>query len=341
MKLEAIQDMISEGYIKMQKHPDLDLFICNYTQKAQFERVWNDITIQCRGIIMDAEGNICARPFPKFFNLGEMENQEIPNLPFEVYEKMDGSLGISYFVNGQAFVASRGSFISDQSVKANELLNTKYISAKAKMKPTITYLFEIIYPENRIVVDYGANEELVLLGMVETATGKELVLEDIGFPLVKKYDGLNDITQLKSLEEDNREGFVIKFKNQFRVKVKFDEYVRIHRIITNVSSISIWEYLLTGVPMEEIIEQVPDEFFTWVKETKVGLEKQFQEIEAIAKSEYKPLANRKETAMYFQRCKYPKVMFLMLDERDYSETIWRMIRPEFEKPFSEMTKGLI
>ena len=66
-------------------------------------------------------------------------------MPFEVYEKMDGSLGISYTVDNEIFIATRGSFVSDQSVKANELLNTKYALAKSKMNSGITYLFEIIY----------------------------------------------------------------------------------------------------------------------------------------------------------------------------------------------------
>jgi len=334
MNITALKEMIAAGYIKVSQHPTANLFIYNYSETAQFERIWNDVTLQCRGLILDDKGKIVARPFPKFFNLEELENKPFPNLPFEVYEKMDGSLGISYCIGEEIFLATRGSFTSEQSVKANELLNTKYANAKAQMNPAITYLFEIIYPSNRIVLDYGDKEELVLLGMVETATGTELSLVDIGFPIVKKYDGLNDLHQLKGLAYDNKEGFVVKFSNNFRLKVKFEEYVRIHRIMTQVSSITIWENLKAGDSFNEILERVPDEFYNWVKITKANLETAYEIIENIAKEDYQELETRKETAFYFQTCRYPKILFSMLDGKDYSETIWRYVRPEFQRPFS-------
>lgn len=336
MNKELLKTMIAEGYIKINKHPTEALFIYNYSETAQFERVWNDVTLMCRGLIFDEAGRIIARPFPKFFNSGERENDVLPNLPFEVYEKMDGSLGISYSVNKELFIATRGSFNSEQSVKANELLNTKYLAAKAQMNPAITYLFEIIYPENRIVVDYGNKEELVLLGMVETATGKELPLEEIGFPVVKKYDGLTDIHELKALAFKNKEGFVVKFSNNYRLKIKFEEYVLMHRVFTQVSSVSIWENLMANQPLDEIIQRMPDEFYEWVKATKKRLEDEFATIENTAKKEFKVLATRKETALYFQTCTYPKILFSMLDGKDYDEIIWRYIRPVYERPFMKL-----
>jgi len=334
MNITTLKEMIAAGYVKVNQHPTADLYIYNYSETAQFERIWNDITLQCRGLILDGKGRVVARPFPKFFNLEELVNKPIPKLPFEVYEKMDGSLGISYCVEEEVYIATRGSFISEQSLKANELLNTTYAAAKTKMNPAITYLFEIIYPQNRIVLDYGDKEELVLLGMIETATGKELPLMDIGFPMVKKYDGLTDLHQLKALAFDNKEGFVVRFANNFRLKVKFEEYVRIHRIMTQVSSKTIWENLMAGDSFKEILERVPDEFYQWVEMTKARLEKEYEQIEIIAKSEYKELPTRKETALYFQTCQYPKILFSMLDRKDYSETIWRYIRPAYERPFT-------
>ena len=333
MNIELLNQMILETYVRVNKHPEQELFIYNYTAKAQYNRVWNEITLQCRGLILDGEGKVVARPFPKFFNLGEMEDQVIPALPFEIYEKMDGSLGITYWVDGEVYIATRGSFISEQSIKANELLNTRYATAKAQLKEGVTYLFEIIYPANRIVVDYGAEESLTLLAIVDNNSGEELPLEEIGFPIVEKYDGLNAIHQLQQLELENKEGFVIRFQNNYRLKVKFEEYTRIHRIVTRVSSVSIWEYLKTGLPMDEVIERVPDEFYEWVKKTKARLEEQYLEIEAKAKREYQAFPTRKETALYFQTCTYSSVLFQMLDGKSYEETIWRMIRPIHEKPF--------
>jgi RNA ligase len=333
MNIELLQKMLAEGWVIKQNHPTEALSIYNYSAPAQYERVWNEVTLACRGLILDDKYNIVARPFTKFFNLGEMENQHIPNESFEVYEKMDGSLGILYWVGDKPFIATRGSFISDQSVVANELLNTEYAHCIAKLDKTKTYLFEIIYPENRIVLQYGATKALVLLAIIDTASGEDLPLEDLGFPLVKRYDGLNDIHALKNLEEENKEGFVVKFKSGYRLKVKFAEYVRIHRIVTQVSSLSIWEYLKTNQSMELILDRVPDEFYDWVKETVKKYTEQYEAIETAAKAEFKVLETRKDTAFYFQTCQYPAVLFSMLDGRDYSQIVWKMLKPKFEKPF--------
>ena len=335
MNTTLLKEMISQNYVRVNKHPEHDLYIYNYTQNAQFERIWNEVTLSCRGLILDENGSVVARPFPKFFNLGEMENQILPKTTFDVYDKMDGSLGILYWINEVPFIASRGSFASEQSDKANEMLHGKYRENWSLLEQSKTYLFEIIYPENRIVLDYGAKEELVLLAVVDTESGTEFPLPTIGFPVVEKYDGIKDISVLKEMDLANKEGFIIKYSNNFRVKIKFDEYLRLHRIITQVSNLNIWEYLRTNKSFDEILERVPDEFFTWVKQTIIDLENKYQEIENQCNLDFKVLESRKETALYFLTCKHPGVLFAMLNNKNYSDIIWKMIRPTFEKPFNK------
>jgi tRNA splicing ligase len=336
MNIKTLQQLIAEDYIKVNKHPSADLFIYNYTATAQYEQVWNEWTLACRGLIMDGDFNIVARPFAKFFNLEELSDVTIPNESFEVFEKLDGSLGILYWIDNEAYIGTRGSFVSEQAIVATELLQTKYAASIPLLDKTKTYLFEIIYPENRIVVHYGDERKLVLLAIIDTASGEELPLEDIGFEIVKKYDGLNDLQKLKALEEDNREGFVVKFKNGFRLKVKFEEYQRIHKIVTQISNLSIWEYVKGGQDLTPILEKVPDEFYDWVKATHAKLLADFAEIEAQAKKEFKVLGNRKETAFYFLTCQYPTILFKMLDNQDYSPIIWKLLKPVFQKPFADI-----
>jgi RNA ligase len=336
VNLPLLDQMLRDNYVRMQKHPSESLFIYNYTAKAQYDKIWNECTLSCRGLIMNESKEIIARPFLKFFNLGEDVGQKIPQEAFEVFEKMDGSLGILYWIDGQPYIATRGSFTSKQALKGNQLLHSKYTDALAKMNRDCTYLFEIIYPENKIVVDYGAEEKLVLLAVVDTQTGEEQALKNIGFPIVHKYDGVNDIHSLSTKNTTNKEGFVVKFKSGYRLKIKFEEYLRIHRIVTNVSSINIWEYLKEGKEWDEILDRVPDEFYHWVKNTKLKLEDQYQAILNQAKLDYRAFESRKETALYFQTCKYPAVMFNLLDGKPIEKTIWRMIRPSHEKPFSNV-----
>lgn len=334
MNIEELKQLIANDYINVQKHTDADLYIYNYSAKVQYERVWNEWTLACRGLIMNAEYDVIARPFKKFFNWGEIENQEIPPESFEVYEKMDGSLGILYWLDEIPYIATRGSFNSDQAKVATEMLHTKYAASIPLLDKTKTYLFEIIYPENRIVVNYGDKRALVLLGVIDTKTGKECELEKIGFEVVKLYDGVKDLYQLKKLEESNREGYVIKFAGGLRLKVKFEEYQRIHHIITRISNVSIWERLKEGNDLMTILDRVPDEFYDWVKLTEKQLFDNFRAIKAKAKSEFKVLATRKDTALYYQTCSYPAVLFKMMEEKPYNHIIWKMLRPKFEKPFA-------
>jgi T4 RnlA family RNA ligase len=339
MNTKELNQLIAEDYINVNKHPAADLFIYNYSQKTQYDRLWNDWTLACRGLIMDKDCSIVARPFQKFFNLGEMENQIVPNESFEVYEKMDGSLGILYWIDNEAHISTRGSFVSEQAQVATELLHTQYAEVIPLLDKSKTYLFEIIYPENRIVLDYGNERKLVLLAIIDTETGLENELQNIGFEVVKRYDGLNDLSKLKQLEEENKEGFVVKYKNGYRLKVKFDEYQRIHRIVTQVSTLNIWEYLKEGQDLLPILDRVPDEFYDWVKATHAQLLEKYSEIEFQAKLDFKVLENRKETALYFLQCKYPSVMFKILDGQNYEQTIWKMIKPDFQKPFANKCDG--
>jgi len=340
MNWELLNQMLEEGYVSMQKHPIRDYFIYNYTKTAQYKWLWNDATMKCRGLIMDYHGNIIANPFEKFFNLEELDAKEqpIPNEPFEVYEKVDGSLGILYWIDDVPAIATRGSFVSEQAQEGTRMLLEDYRHTFDKLDKSKTYLFEIIYPDNRIVIDYGKTRELKLLAIRDTETGKEFPLEDIGFPMVKKYDGINDFRKLKELEEDNKEGFVIKFKSGFRMKVKFEEYKRLHRIFTNISNKSIWETLKDGGDFKEIIERVPDEFHIWLDKTKDDLLRQYKIIEDVSKYKYKSpekFNSMREFAEYTNKQPHPTILFKIKDGKDYSEYIWKRIKPKYSRPFKD------
>ena len=324
LNVEAIQKEIANGYISEQAHPTAPLRILNYTQRAQFDWHWTPETMQCRGLIVDAEWSVVARPFEKFFSFEQLDGA-IPSEPFEVYEKMDGSLGILYRIDGAPYIATRGSFVSPQAERATEILRRKY--GHVQLDDSLTYLFEIIYPENRIVVDYGGMEDLILLAAIETATGAERPLDDIGFPLVKRYDGMTQFGELMAQQDGAREGFVVRFQSGQRVKIKFDEYKRLHRILTGISPKAIWEALRSGDDLSDIIERVPDEFYRWVRQTEAELMSSFADIENTARAGMIYEGGRKDIAEHFRRQRYPGVMFAMLDGKSYEDQIWRMIKP--------------
>jgi RNA ligase len=348
--IEVLEKYHNDGLLQKQTHPTLDLTIWNYSPSVQYERLWDDITMQCRGLVTNSQGKIVARPFKKFFNYEEHKPEEIPNEYFDVYEKLDGSLGILFNYNSEWVMATRGSFISEQSIKGRQLLE-KY--NYDRLHTDYTYLFEIIYPENRIVCVYDF-EDLVLLGMVHTESGNEVnihntnnedirlnnMINNVGFKVVTLYKTWGEgFDILKEEISNDKEGYVIRFKNGFRMKIKGDEYVRLHRILTNISNRDIWEYLKDGKPMDEILDKVPDEFYDWVKETKENLIVQYNTIENEYKWIFKiinrspGIEERRVFAEYAKRYKHPNLLFNMLDGRDYSEQIWKLLYPPYSKPF--------
>ena len=334
INLNLLQQMIDEDLVNANPHPTLPLTIYNYSKYCQFKSQWNEITLQCRGLILDKDYNIIAKPFSKFFNLEE--EKSIPNEPYTIYEKLDGSLGILFYYDGW-HIATRGSFTSEQSVRAKQILDQKYSHLLSSLNTDWTYLFEIIYPENRIVLNYGNQEDLILLGIINRKTLQEEELKDYGFPYLKpsQYDGMN-FKELKDLNLQNHEGFVIKFENGKRIKIKFEDYVRLHGIVTEFSNKKVWEMLRDGKDINELIGIVPDEFFQKVKEVKEDIEKQFNNIKNKAlkiSEEVRSFKERKEIALHLSKNHKDvmSIVFGILDNKKIDDHIWRMIQPDFEK----------
>ena len=341
--LETLQKYHEDGLVYNQVHPTLDLTIWNYTEKVQYEGLWDDTTLMCRGLVTNSKGEIIARPFKKFFNMEE--GKHTPTSEFEVYEKMDGSLGIFFYYNGEPVFATRGSFTSDQAIKGREILN-KY-NWKQGIYEGYTYLFETIYPENRIVVDYNGLEELVVLGVVETTTGRECNYDEMaseGFVLVKKYDGIKDYSTLKSMISNDAEGYVVRFSNGERMKIKGEEYLRLHKIMTNVSTTAIWEIMSSGGDIDAILKDVPDEFYkkikSYVSTLKYGYYQYWNQLgktyDYFRFGKYGDIEVEPTKKQFAEHIKahHPiakSIMFAMWDGKDYDKIIWKALKPEYKK----------
>lgn len=138
--LRILNKYHNEGLLYKQIHPTLPLTIWNYTEEVQYNNKWDELTLSARGLVTDEFGTIVARPFKKFFNMEE--GKHTPTQDFEVFEKVDGSLGIVFNYKGEWLIATRGSFTSDQAIKGKEMLDKYPVEKLDKNK---TYLFEIIY----------------------------------------------------------------------------------------------------------------------------------------------------------------------------------------------------
>ena len=351
--INILNDYLEKGLVVKNDHPTLPISIYNYSRTCQYESKWDDITKMCRGLILDKEGNVVAKAFDKFFNYEELTFGDIPEESFEVYEKLDGSLGILFWYQGKWILASKGSFVSEQALRGKQILNQQY---NVEVLPKgYTTVVEIIYPENRIVCDYGGDELLVVLSMVSNASGKELDYDSMmsfnevsKIPVVKRYDGIQNYDSLKSMIGKDREGYVVRFKNGFRMKIKGEEYVRLHRILTGFSNVDIWEYLKDGKDISQLLERVPDEFDKWVQTTIRDLRYAcFQLRETAGKlhdgfrygkfGDRDPEPTKKEFAEFVmkQQEALHAIMFAMWDHNNekVDDIIWKLVRPKYSKPF--------
>jgi hypothetical protein len=328
--LGSLTDLERKGLVRHQNHPTLPLSIWNYTEKCQFEDSWNPLLLDCRGLVIDNNtGEIVAKPFPKFFNYEQQKH--IPTDDYCVYGKVDGSLGIVFSYKNQTIVATRGSFTSDQAIKAKEILDTYNI----EIKPGITILAEIIYPENRIVCKYN-EEKLVLLGAYVKVDDDfiEVPIEELDWPHKVECYGKADFLVLQAKDIDGEEGYVIRYSNGQRCKVKFATYCKLHRVMTQISSTAIWEILSEGKNLDELLEGVPDEFFDKIKEYAQKLEMQKDGWYQIAYGYYcgmKDIESRKEFAEKAKETQVSDVLFKMRDNRPYEHLLWNRVKPEFVK----------
>lgn len=331
--------LVADGYIRERTHPDdPGLLILNYTEKAQYERVWNHETQTCRGIIVD-RGEVVARPWSKFFNYGEHPDGALDmDAPVEVTDKLDGSLGILYRGPAGWAIATRGSFASEQALHATEVLRERY-EPRAVWLPTpgLTYLFEIIYPANRIVVDYGPLDDLSLLGAVRISDGHTFGPDDLPeWPgtRAQTFPARTLAEALALAPRPNAEGVVVRYPaTGLMVKIKQDDYVRLHRIVTGLNERVVWEHLRDNAgDYTALLAVVPDEFHGWVRQHAEALIARHTEVLLAARSVHAALADGRDRKDYAiavreQAPDLAPYCFNLLDGRDPALAIWKSLRP--------------
>lgn len=262
-----LEDQVTNGLATKNEKGNLVLY--KYTRDCMFNKEnWNIFTLISRGLILcPEEQRVVAYCMPKFFNYGEVEGVDIfADQDMIVTEKLDGSMGILYYHNEGWSFATSGSLNSEQSRWADEHLANANYNVEC-LHPGHTYIFEIIYPQNRIVVDYGDWEGISLLTAYNWYGRR---MSYLWVQLASKFIGCrcpNQITST-SLEhlcavakkmDEKQEGYVIQFSNGVRMKIKGDEYCRLHRIISRVTPIAVWEGLMHGDEQDDIIQQLPEE----------------------------------------------------------------------------------
>lgn len=340
MKYEDYEKYLEEeknGFITIKTHPeDENLVILNYTDLTVYERRWTDETMKARGLILDLtdiKNNdiyILSNPFEKFFNYGEDKesDKELVNQEIEsVMEKMDGSLGISYFFKDEIRFATRGSFASEQALKATEIWKKNHShlhNMKVDAEVPVTYLVEIIYPQNRIVVDYGDKEELVLLGVKtnramfndkEDFDYESICFEarDLDMRVAPQYNQytFEDLLEKQGMISANEEGWVVRFKNGKRLKIKGTEYMQVHRIYYGLSTKAKYKAWYEG-KLDTYIMSLPEEFRDELENFRDYIDSIFESTKMLLLMQYESALKNAESDSQRDYAKYVKLNFSLI-----------------------------
>lgn len=349
MKIENLLDVaqlekdIENGYVTVRVHPQFpELKIYNYADICQYEPYWTEVTRKTRGLIVNTEtGEVVARPFEKFFNYGQETGTQFDlDAPIiGAFDKLDGSLGVAYrATDGSVQIATRGSFESEQAIHANERFARGNVSSDVRnsdienlLDSGRTPLFEIVYPENRIVVDYGTTDDLKFIGSVDKETGEflpnNLLRVDAGT--------LRDVLSLP--DRANAEGLVVWTDAHTAIKFKQADYVELHRIVSSLSQKEVWRQLSAGT-YEEFVVKLPDEFYKWADDVATIMRNMHSSLEQASRewlAEMPELETRKDKAIWINQnvpSQYRSELFLLLDGRSLNDILWKKLEPVGANP---------
>lgn len=266
MKID-IQSIDRNNFMVHQhKVGDYDCFL---VQPVPFGTVWNKDNLILRSSLWDADGNPVSLSFKKFFNLGEKPDLFPTPLSLayaRLMEKMDGSTLIFSKYKGNLVVRTRGTVDVRAQPNGNEVdfLLNKYPKFKAFLdssQNSQSFIFEWTTPSNRIVLDYGNEPDMALIGMIYhddysmvSQSALDMLAENMNLrrPKTYSYDSIEDMKNAVS-EMRDKEGICLYYNNEQDIlKIKSAHYLFLHRAKSEISS----------------IDKVIDVYIDWFNETK-------------------------------------------------------------------------
>ena len=330
----TFDEYVKKGLAKSQTYKDMTIY--QYTEFTQFESLWNNCTLNARGIVFDDDGVLVQRCIPKFFNHDEPDGIKVEKLMLKeqlpvIQEKLDGSLiKITKDEKHGLVITSKASFNSDQAKMAKEIVEENNYDFQEGW----TYHFELIHPDNQIVLSYGDERKLVLLAIIDNITGKDVDIYSDEFkfdkPKLYNYETLLDVNVLN--KDGLHEGVVVNY-GSYRLKYKTDEYIRLHRIVTEFTPKRVWESLSSGQRINR--RNIPEEFIKWLDETEEELlQKHDTLLNKInqAVTETQDMTN-KGIALYNDEAikEVREYIFAVRSGKDIEAKIWKAIKPKGDK----------
>ena len=224
------------------QYPNLVQFTYNQIAAAAFKD--HPIVVECRGLILDqdANWNIVAFPFTRFFNWGEPGAAEIDWTTARIQEKLDGSLIIVYWYAGTWHAATKGTPDGVATTWDGSTTYAQYFwqavdrcdrDIRASLIPGWTYCFEVTGEATRVVTQQVGNAGTATVLAIRDQKGDE---QDVTawagqLPVVRHFDfNTADAVNSAAAELDpvEQEGFVVVDDAFRRVKIKSPRYVALH-----------------------------------------------------------------------------------------------------------------
>lgn len=175
-----------------------------------------------------------------------------------------------------------------------------------KMHPNFTFIFEYISLADAHVVKYKKEQEgLYLIGIRDNLTGHELsyhkvidIANHFNIPTTVLFDKTlgQILNELDDKNSEEAEGFVINIDG-YKVKVKYNDYVHIHKALSKLSSINLiirsiaddqYDDLLSKLPVayHDSVKKVAAIVFRYIKDTEQTANEYFQQAPKTSQKEF-------------------------------------------------------
>ena len=291
---DTIISLRANRYIQEKKFGNISSF--NFTEKAFYDKVWDEQTTKSRGLYLDTiKGKVVARAYDKFFNINERPKTKFDMLqyklqfPVTAYVKENGFLGIVSYneYEDDLLIASKSTLDSQFARWFREMLYEK-VSAEniQKMKKyikehNVSFLFECVDMKNDPHIIEYPNSELFLLDivqndmnfskyeydtMVDVANQFGLTPKEKAFEIAtwqEFFDWYYDILE-EDYEYDGRkiEGFVIEDSVGYMTKLKLT-YYNFWKFMRSISHEAIRNGYIRKT--SALTTPTANEYYAWVR----------------------------------------------------------------------------
>lgn len=356
LRKEVVKDNVYE-------RPVDNLSLFTYTNRCQYNKSqWNNTNTKARGIVFDTDtGTVVCRPFSKFFNLEERSNTKIKVLTRKLQKqkafataKLDGTCVAVWNYKGEWRTSTIGHLFSPHAKYAAKTYLPRY--SFDALPTDLTYMFEMIAPWDRYdkICDYGDRDDLTMLAAFETRWDEvevprsrlEMLAKQAGIPIVYEYPIYTPEAPWETQVPDSEEGFVLRFEDGQRIKIKSGWFMRWHRIsdgatYKNVIDLMRFEKQTLAQVRKDApphVKQKVDDILNHIVQTKEEIEREVDEWWSKAEdhTDYEACAT-----LFKQAGQIQTILFARMrgQENEYDRRLWQEIRARLREDGIEIEDG--